>query len=230
MRTIPYPFIALLVVCLAACKKDDPEADPAPTPSPSVPAYQASFTATRSFLDTGNGNTSTGVLATLSLRSSSSTPVTVDSVKVNGVRAVQALTGYYVVDGSMGLDLSNEDLVWQVTDQATGMALDRSLSDMVYPTVAPITSASVVAEGSDHTLACEGVVGADSVIFVLGPLQKRFAGNVSSCTFTAAELQGLVTELYQATITAVRSRTTDVGDVRCRSAKADSRALMVLVE
>lgn len=227
----PYPLLLACYVILLSvgCKKEE-EPTPEPTPAPATPAYKTSFTATRSFVDLGNGNTSNTVLAAASVQTYGGTPTAVDSVVVNGIQAVQAIIGYYVVEGSMGLDLSIENLTWRIGDQATGMAFEQSLSDMTYPAVSPITSATVIPNGGGYTFTCSGVSGADSVVFVLGPLQKRFAGNVASCTFSAAEIAGLATELYQGTITALRSRTTTVGDVRCRSAKADARAQMILVE
>ncbi len=230
MRHYPIVLAVLVITLLAGCKKDDAEPDPEPVPTPASPTYRASFTATRSFVDLGSGGTSTTVLATVSMQTSAGVPLAVDSVEVNGISATQAITGFYMVDGTMGLDLTTEDLTWLAGDATTGISVDQSLSDLAYPTVSPITSAAVIPDGSGYTFTCAGVSGADSVVFVLGPLQKRLAGNTASCTFTAAEIQGLETELYLGTITAVRSRTNTVGDVRCRSAKADARSLMVLVE
>ncbi|MCC6541686.1 MAG: hypothetical protein IT225_05660 [Flavobacteriales bacterium] len=212
------------------CRKEDSEPEPAPPDPTPAATYHASFTAIRSMDDLGGGVPVSAYSARASFTAPDGSPVEMDTVRVNGLDMVQVIAGQYVATDVMGLDLSTEELVWVAGDADAGSDITEPVNDLVYPSVGVITSADTVPDGAGYTLTCDGVSGADSVVFVLGSLQRTLAGNVATCTFSAAEVQGLGAELYMASITALRVRHGTIGEVACRFGKGYTRSVMILVE
>lgn len=60
-----------------------------------------------------------------------------------------------------------------------------------FPTVGDINSSTTVPSSGDFTVSVPNVSGADSVYFMLGGVIHIEAGNVTSSTFTEAEIDGM---------------------------------------
>ncbi|MBX2972002.1 MAG: hypothetical protein KF797_02765 [Flavobacteriales bacterium] len=221
--------LLLLTICIAAtaCKKEKEET-PAPTgpPAPTI-THRGEFSAFRSVDDFGWGpveNNSVSAIVTMA----DGTTMNVDSVRANGVLLGNLGPGTYF---TIGMDLSTEALVWDLGSEAADIAFTHSSSGIGYPTVSAITSGGNVPSGSSYTLSCGTITGADSVYFSLGGLWFAAPGNVTSHTFSAAEIQALVRpESHMASIQAMRIQRATYDGMACRFGKASSRTVMVLVE
>ncbi|MDB4534079.1 hypothetical protein N9242_04335, partial [Vicingaceae bacterium] len=60
-----------------------------------------------------------------------------------------------------------------------------------FPTVSEITSSATVTKSTGYTVTVNNVSGADSVLFLVGGIDKTISGNATSCTFSSSELSSL---------------------------------------
>lgn len=79
---------------------------------------------------------------------------------------------------------------WSVVGGNGFPAITKNLT-LAFPTVSEITSSATVTKANGYTLSVSTVTGADSVLFLVGGIDKTIPGNATSCTFSASELSGL---------------------------------------
>ena len=117
------------------------------------------------------------------------------TVTCEGENLTEQDNGSYVylpsATSATGIDFSgNPD--WNVTGSADVTAFSHT-TNIGFPTVGAITSASTVSNGSDYTLTIASVTAADSVIFMMGGVVHTEVGSATSSTFTSAEISGMGT-------------------------------------
>lgn len=88
-----------------------------------------------------------------------------------------------------GIDFSG-GVNWNVAGGNGFTAINKNVT-LGFPTVSEITSSSTVSKTSGYTLTVNTVTGADSVLFLIGDVNKTIAGNATSCTFSSSELSSL---------------------------------------
>jgi len=76
---------------------------------------------------------------------------------------------------------------WSVSGAGSISGFDHTTA-VNFPVVGSITSSQTISSGNDYTLTVANVSLADSVIFMLGGVVHIEAGNVTSSTFTSAEV------------------------------------------
>lgn len=220
--------LIISIILSTACKKDEGDADPAPT-SPTTPSNsQGQFRTTREWFDYGGG-TSYSESAFAFFQDAAGANLAVDSVRVGGLRLQTMGPGRYVVTSFNGLDLGTESVVWSVYLAAAGVQFEEDLTSLPYPTIGEMTSGASVSTGNSYTLSVAEVSGADSVIFTLGSLRHSHPGNTVSTTFTAAEISSLAPEEYVGKALALKRRTATLDNMSCQFAKQVSRSRLVLV-
>ncbi|NND94735.1 MAG: hypothetical protein HKN45_07690 [Flavobacteriales bacterium] len=139
-------------------------------------------------------------------------------VSCNGSElAINANNAYTFTDitptDPTGLDF-NDEIEWNVTG-ANGIANLNYNADMIgFPSVTSITSSELVDKEDGHTLTCDNVSAADSVIFLIGGVTKTLSGNANSCSFTADELTEIGTGANIAQIAAYVADPVDFGTTR----------------
>jgi hypothetical protein len=79
---------------------------------------------------------------------------------------------------------------WSVVGGNGFPAITKNLT-LAFPTVSEITSSATVTKANGYTLSVSTITGADSVLFLVGGVDKTIPGNATSCTFSASELSGL---------------------------------------
>ncbi len=90
-----------------------------------------------------------------------------------------------------GIDF-NSGVAWTVAGGNGFSAINKNVT-IGFPTVGAVNSSTTVNKANGYTLSVNSVSGADSVLFLIGEVNKTIAGNATSCTFTADELNGLAT-------------------------------------
>lgn len=217
-----------LIILSAACKKDEGDAEPAPTNPPTPSNSQGQFRTTREWLDFGGGPSYTESAFAL-FQDAAGANLAVDSVRLGGLRLQTIGPGRYVATSFNGLDLGTESVVWSVYLAAAGVQFEEDLTSLPYPTIGEMTSGASVSTGNSYTLSVAEVSGADSVIFTLGSLRHSHPGNTVSTTFTAAEISSLAPEEFVGQVLALKRRTATMDNISCQFAKQVSRSRLVLV-
>lgn len=121
--------------------------------------------------------------------------VNVGAVSANGLGLAAQTNNSYVYTPAQsnptGIDFSS-GVLWDVAGANGHAAFSYDVSSTAFPTGSAITSGSTVTIANGYTLTCSSVNGADSTLFLVGNISKTMAGSATSCTFSAAELSGLV--------------------------------------
>lgn len=223
-------FLLIVLACITAmgCKKDKEEEPTPTTPPTSSTTHAARFVAARNVDDLGAGAVASSTAQAMVV-TAGGVAVNVDSVRANGLRLINVVAGRYITTDANGLDLSTDDLVW---DLGFGSAIHftHTVAAGTYPTVAEITSPASVSQGNAYTLVSSAVAGADSVVFTLGSLVRVRPANTTSHTFTAAEIQSLAPELYVASIEGLQIQAETYNGMACRFVRMGRRSTMVLVQ
>lgn len=129
-----------------------------------------------------------------------------------------------------GIDLtSSNEVNWQVAGANGFPGFQRNIAGP-YPTVGPLSSDATVVRADGYTLSTGTVLGADSVIFTLGQLVRTFAGNTTSCTFSATELGALSTGTSIAQIVGYTSSNEVIDGKRIYFVKQASRSRSVTIQ
>ena len=119
--------------------------------------------------------------------------VDVGAVQLNSnALTLNANNSYTFVPGTTmptGIDFSG-GVDWSVAGGNGFPAITKNVT-LAFPTVSEITSSATVTKANGYTLTVNTVTGADSVLFLVGGVDKTIAGNATSCTFSANELSGL---------------------------------------
>jgi len=89
-----------------------------------------------------------------------------------------------------GIDFTG-GVAWDVAGDNGFTAFTKTVT-LGFPTVTEITSPTTVTKANGYTVTVNTVTGADSVLFLVGGVDKTIAGNANSCTFSASELSSLV--------------------------------------
>lgn len=108
-----------------------------------------------------------------------------------------------------GIDFSS-GVTWNVSGGNGFSAINKNVT-LGFPTVSEITSGATVNKASGYTLTVNNVTGADSVLFLIGDVNKTIAGNANSCTFSASELNSLTSGSTVAQVAAYVSTNETVG-------------------
>lgn len=121
--------------------------------------------------------------------------VNAGTVTCEGESLAEQSNGSYVYTPTQtnptGIDFSgNPD--WSVSGSGDVPAFNHT-TNIGFPTVGAINSGTTVSSGSDYMLSVANVSGADSVIYMMGGVVHTVAGNVTSYTFTSAEISGMGT-------------------------------------
>lgn len=142
----------------------------------------------------------------------SSSFVGAGTVKLNTNTLTQNPNNSYVfVPGaSMPTGITFTNVSWDVTGANGFTAFTKNVT-IGFPNVSQITSSATVTKSSGYTITVNTVSGADSVIFLVGGVNKTIAGNATSCTFSASELSSLSTGTASAQVAAYISTNETVG-------------------
>jgi len=204
--------LLIIGITLFSCAKDDdtpaPTVTPTPTPTP-APTGNASGNAQPNFIGAdatmwavnsvtvttvaNNTITTTIGIGVGVFLDGSSNSVDVGTVQLNSnTLTLNPNNSYVFVPGvSMptGIGFSG-GVNWSVAGGNGFPAITKNLT-LSFPTVSEITSSATVTKANGYTLTVNTVTGADSVLFLVGGIDKTIAGNATSCTFSANELSGL---------------------------------------
>lgn len=200
-RTNLFVLLCSLSMLASSCKKEDmiPE-DPAPapvnTPSGSTTptpgdadgvmwAIRSTSTVQGFTIDIG---TAVGIFM-----NGTTDLVNVGTVSVNSQNLTASSNNAYTFTPSQtmptGLDFSSTN--WSVAGGNGHAAFTYDASSLTFPSGSAITSSATVKKADGYTLTCSTVSGADSTLFMVGNVSKTISGSSNSCTFSAAELNGL---------------------------------------
>ena len=108
-----------------------------------------------------------------------------------------------------GIDFSS-GVTWNVAGGNGFSAINKNIT-LGFPTVSEITSSTTITKANGYTLSVNSVTGADSVLFLIGDVNKTIAGNATSCTFSASELNVLSNGSTVAQVAAYISTNETVG-------------------
>lgn len=121
--------------------------------------------------------------------------VDVGNVALNGNNLTKNPNNSYTFTPGLtmpnGIDFSS-GVDWTVSGANGFTGFTRNIT-LGFPTVSEITSSSTITKTNPYTLSVNTVTGADSVIFLIGGVNKTIAGNATSCTFSSSELSSLGT-------------------------------------
>jgi hypothetical protein len=90
-----------------------------------------------------------------------------------------------------GIDFTS-GVTWNVAGGNGFSAINKNVT-IGFPTVGAVNSSATITKANGYTLSVNSVSGADSVLFLIGDVNKTIAGNATSCTFSSGELSGLAT-------------------------------------
>ena len=218
--------LLLALLILASCKKDDEEEDPpedtpeeqvATTPTPdfavgdgAVIAVQA-ITVTQTDFGPIETNIGTGVAVfTDDLFQTFHTAGNV-SLNSNDLTVNENNSYTYIPDITNPLGIVFAGTVnWEVSGGNGTPAFSLDLSSQGFPDVDPISSSTTVPL-SGYTLTTTNVSNADSVLFLIGDVQRTLGPGSTSCTFTADDLSGLSAGSSFAQIAAYNHSINDIG-------------------
>ncbi|MDG1476352.1 MAG: hypothetical protein P8Q14_04345 [Vicingaceae bacterium] len=204
--------VLFIGAALFSCKKDEdtpapaatPTTTPTPTPAPgnttgnAQPSFvgaDASLWAVNSISNTSvAGQTITTTIGTgvgIFLDGSSNF-VDVGALQLNGnALTLNPNNSYVFVPGTtMPLGITFNSVDWSVAGGNGFPAITKNVT-IGFPTVSEITSSANVTKANGYTLSVNNVSGADSVLFLVGGINKTIPGNATSCTFSSNELSGL---------------------------------------
>jgi len=204
--------MALVVGTLSfSCGKDDDAPTPAPTTNtptggggnstgnaqPSFPGADASLWAVKSLSVTQVPNfppiTTTMGIGVGVFFDTGSNYVDVGTVQLNSNTLTKNPNNSYTYtpgqSNPTGIDFSS-GVTWSVTGGNGFSAINKNVT-LGFPTVSEITSGTTISKANGYTLTVNNVTGADSVLFLIGDVNKTIAGNANSCTFSASELSSL---------------------------------------
>lgn len=89
-----------------------------------------------------------------------------------------------------GIDFDGNTVTWEVSGSAEVPTFSQTVT-FAFPDVKNITSGEIIDKSDGYTFTCGGVFNADSILFLVGDILHTVAGNVTSSTFTSAELSTL---------------------------------------
>lgn len=119
--------------------------------------------------------------------------VDVGTVSVDGNNLTRNMNNSYTLTPSQtnptGIEY-DDDVEWLVSGGA-GFSAFPYTSSIAWPTASEITSGATVSKSSGYQLTVNTVSNADSVLFMVGGVNKTISGNATSCTFSASDLSGL---------------------------------------
>jgi hypothetical protein len=119
--------------------------------------------------------------------------VDVGSVKLNNNALTKNPNNSYTYTSGqtspLGIDF-NSGVNWNVAGGNGFPAINKNVT-LGFPTVSEITSPTTITKANGYTLYVNSVTGADSVLFLIGDVNKTIAGNATSCTFSPSELSSL---------------------------------------
>lgn len=200
--------LLIIGITLFSCGKDDDVPVPA-TPTPATPSGNTTGNAQPSFI---GADATMWAINSLSVTTVTGFPPVTTTIGTGvglfldgsgnfiDVGAVQlnsnALTlnpnnSYVFVPGvTMPLGITFNSVDWSVAGGNGFPAITKNVT-IPFPMVSEITSSETVTKANGYTLTVNTVTGADSVLFLVGGINKTIPGNATSCTFSASELSSL---------------------------------------
>jgi len=119
--------------------------------------------------------------------------VDVGNIELNGNALIKNPNNSYTyvpgLTSPMGIDFTG-DVDWDVTGGNGFTGFTRNIT-IGFPTISEISSSATITKANGYTLTVNSVAGADSVLFLVGGVNKTIPGNATSCTFSATELSTL---------------------------------------
>lgn len=209
--------LTLLVICTLSfsCSKDEDNPTPEPivlpttptdeggnstaSPQPTFTDADASLWAVKSISITtvpvvGNIETTIGTGVAVFFDGSSNM-VDVGTVTLNTNNLTKNANNSYVYQpgtaNPTGIDFSS-GVTWTTAGGSGFSAINKNVT-IGFPTVGAVNSSATVSKANGYTLSVNNVSGADSVLFLIGDVNKTIAGNATSCTFSSSELSSLST-------------------------------------
>jgi hypothetical protein len=141
--------------------------------------------------------------------------VDVGSVSLNTKALTKNANNSYTFQPSAseptGIDFSSGDVMWSVAGGNGFPAITKDVSSISFPIVGAVNSSTTITKANGYTLSVNNVSGADSVLFLIGDVNKTIVGNATSCTFSASELSGLATGTTVAQVAAYITTNETVG-------------------
>ena len=115
------------------------------------------------------------------------------TVKLNTNTLTQNPNNSYVFTAGIsmptGIDFSG-GVAWDVAGGNGYSAFTKNVT-LGFPTVSAVTSSGTITKANGYTVSVNTVTGADSVLFLVGGVNKTIAGNANSCFFSSSELSSL---------------------------------------
>lgn len=245
-----YPALLLtLAIAFAACKKDDDAPAPSsgggggggstqPNTTPTFTDADAVLAAVRVFsvqnTPIGDVTVTLGMASAVFSNDQLSSFENVGAVTCNGEALTRLGNNSYAYQPSAmsptGIDLtSSNEVTWTVDGGAGFASMDETIGGP-FPAVAEINSGATVVRNDGYTLSTTSVLNADSVIFVVGNVMRTLPGNVTSCTFTPADLSGLASGAAQAQVLGYRSTSQTIAGKKHYFVKQTSRSRSITIQ
>ncbi len=129
-----------------------------------------------------------------------------------------------------GIDLTaTNEVTWTVGGGSGFTGFTRTIMG-AYPITGEITSGATVSRAAGHTLSASSVANADSVLFAIGTVTRTIPGNASVCTFSSAELSGLLPGAALAQVVSYSSVSESIGGKQIHFVKQSLRNQSVTVQ
>jgi hypothetical protein len=129
-----------------------------------------------------------------------------------------------------GIDLTaSNSVTWSVEGGNGYSSFVRTLSEP-FPAVGSITSGNTVVRTNGYTLTAEAMLGADSVLFIVGPVVRVRPGNATSHTFTAQDLASLNPGSATAQVVGYSASSEDMAGRRVYFVKQSVRTRSVTIQ
>ncbi len=192
-------------------KKDDPAPAGPVSPGPGAPAAAPDAKLIAMHLTRSSSEGPEEAEMALGYFSLDGTSVPAGEVMVNGTEMMYFdAFGFYQAFGT-DIGLTSGATTWTVSGENGFSAFTRDANGITFPVLMGLTGDDVVTIADGYTLTTNSVTGADSISFAVGDVTRVFAGNVTSYTFTAAELALVTEEDPQAIITASKFHSATYG-------------------
>jgi hypothetical protein len=247
-----FPFCAALLVLTAAlgsCAKDEENAPPDTPGGGSGNNTTAGITPSYADAD--------AVLAAVRVNTTQSIPLGSIDVVIGGATAVFSTDGLSTLlnvgtvtcngdaldalgnqayayaptaTAPTGIDLTASNSVTWVVEGGNGFAgFERTLSGP-FPAAGSITSGGTVVRANGYTLTSGAMLGADSVLFTVGPVVRVVPGNATSHTFSAQDLASLNPGSATAQVVGYNGSSEDIGGRRVYFVKQSAQARSVTIQ
>lgn len=218
--------VLLVTVLMTSCKKDDTSPTPTPTPTPTpsnpIPAIPSNVSGVLVAIQTQTKPPivipgvpiqmiNVGLAVALFPSGTAGVNYNAGNVSVNTFQLTKDTSNMYMytpgATNPLGLEFTTPPS-WTVSGSANVPAFNATA--YAFPSDVNVTSATTVNVSSAYSLTCDPVTGADSLIFAVhGPsasIIKTKAGNVSSYSFSAADLATVGKGVGYIQITAYRMK------------------------